>query len=132
MRAQSSMDTLLVMGFVLVVSAVVLLPYVENQALTNSSLTAKLMILPFLERNASPLKISLIEPRASGTALFLVATTRGDMDSALQSSILAQAPCADICIQIRQNGPYSSADFTWIHVSQSGNVIPICSNTSCS
>ena len=131
-RAQSSMDTLLVMGFVIAVAMLVLLPYVQNQAITNSAVTAKLLILPYLERNPFPLKISLIEPRVTAGTLTIEVTTRGEMTNELRTSILGVSDlCADMCTQIRQNGPFSSATFTWTHIHPSAASISFCSAVTC-
>lgn len=127
-RGQSSMDSLLVMGFVVVVAMIILIPFVQNQAITNAALTAKLAVLPYLNANAFPIHIDSIVPVTTATTIAIDVVTAGQMDTGTRASI-DNAACLDICTQIRQSGAYAAATFSWTN---NGNPsIVVCSPISC-
>lgn len=127
-RGQSSMDSLLVMGFVVVVAMIILIPFVQNQAITNAALTAKLLVLPYINSNASPMHVDAVIPVTTSATIAIDVITSGQMDSDTRNSI-TPAACLDICTQIRQSGAYSAATFSWTN---NGNPsIVVCSPISC-
>ncbi|QQR92646.1 MAG: hypothetical protein IPJ89_00160 [Candidatus Iainarchaeum archaeon] len=127
-RGQSSMDSLLVMGFVVVVAMIILVPFVQNQAITNAALTAKLAVLPYLNANAAPIHVDSIIPVTTATTIAVDVVTTGQMDSDTRASI-DNVACLDICTQIRQSGAYAAATFSWTN---NGNPsIVVCSPISC-
>ncbi len=127
-RGQSSMDSLLVMGFVVVVSMIILIPFVQNQAITNAALTAKLAVLPYLGGNAFPMHVDSIIPVATPTTIAVDVVTSGKMDSDTRN-LLTGAACLGICTEIKQSGAYSAATFSWTNSSTPALVV--CSPVSC-
>src|SRR5436853_7709673 len=111
------MDTLLVMAFVVVVSAIILIPFVSSQGLTNSGAKAKLFLLPFLERNHSAVKISSIGSSVLNNVLTLTVSTRGEIDASIKNEI--QSPtstfCADFCNEVKSVSTFASTALQWNH-----------------
>ena len=127
-RGQSSMDSLLVLGFVVVVSMIILIPFVQNQAITNAALSAKLLVLPFVSGNSFPMQIDSIIPVVVSTTIGVDVITSGQMDASTRAQI-TPVVCADMCTQIKQSGAYASASFSWTNNGNSS--ILVCSPISC-
>ncbi len=127
-RGQSSMDSLLVMGFVVVVSMLILIPFVQNQAITNAALSAKLLVLPFVSANAFPMQIDSIIPVVVSTTIGVDILTSGEMDASTRTQI-TPVVCADMCMQIKQSGAFASASFSWTNNGKAA--ILVCAPISC-
>ncbi len=122
-RAQTSLEVLMVFGFVLVVALLIVLPYVSNQNITNASIVAKQGVLSFVEQNEKSVKISTIQPEVSGAFLSLSVYTLGEWDAQVQAE-LSNSGCSQICDSIVGLGAYSSVSFSVIH--NNNSTAPLC------
>ena len=100
----------------------------QNQAITNAALTAKLAVLPYLGGNAFPMHVDSIVPVATTTTIAVDVITSGKMDSDTRN-LLTNAACLGICSEIKQSGAYSAATFSWTN--SSTPAIVVCSPVSC-
>jgi cytoskeletal protein RodZ len=129
-RGQSSMETLLVIGFVLVVSAAILIPFTYQQSLTNAALIAKLEVLPYMDRSPSTAQITTITPQFASGNLVLDVQSRGTLSwDSIQSIGASNSPtCQSMCQEVRQASTFQSISFTWTHT---GAPTQVMCNVSC-
>lgn len=127
-RGQASLETLLVISFVLLVGLGVGLPYLENQEFTNATAQTKIALLPVLENNRVPLRIITMQPNLAGSDFNILVTVRGKTTPEL-TSLLVTA-CAQICQAIDPNDHFTSETLTLINEDKVAYPNPYC-NVSC-
>ena len=127
-RGQTSIEVLLVVAFVLVVSLAVVTPYVGNQHITNASLMTKLSILPFVEKNGLPVKISHIQPEVDRGGILMNIDTVGKWDESVRVQLIPLSGpaygCVFVCSEISKVGAYSPITVRWLH-----NGVAFCGHT---
>lgn len=119
-RGQTSIEVLLVVSFVLVVVLAIVIPYVENQSITNAAYVAKLSILPFIEKNNSNVKINHVIPEVVSGDITLHVTTSGTWDRAVNLELLLglnglPSGCRQVCNEVKALGSYSTVSIDWVH-----------------
>ncbi len=124
-RGQTSVEVLLVISFVLLLVLGIILPYVENQNITNAALTAKLSILPYVEKNSLRAKIVSIDPEVNGSEITLHIATTAAWDTLVYDELMYGSPvsgCVNVCNHVYALGTYSRVYIDWV---DSG--LPFCS-----
>lgn len=114
-RGQTSVEVLLVISFVLLLVLGIILPYVENQNITNAAIVAKLSILPFIERNSLRAKINSITPEVNGSDLTLHIRTTMNPDAYVFDELINDISpgCQRICQAVASLNSYSSVTLDW-------------------
>lgn len=132
-RGQTSIEVLLVVSFVLVVSLAIVIPYVDNQNITNAAFVGKLTILPFIEKNPLRVKLNSVIPEVDSATneITLHIKTTGvwstDVDTELSfPTTLRPSGCEQVCDAVASLNAYSAVHLNWLH-----NDAPYCSGVSC-
>ncbi|MBM3282043.1 MAG: hypothetical protein FJY86_01725 [Candidatus Diapherotrites archaeon] len=116
LRGQTSVEVLLVISFVLLLVLGIVLPYVENQNITNAALTAKLTILPYIEKNSLRAKIVSIGPEVAGGDITLHILTSAAWDGLVYDELQFGNPvsgCMNVCNKVAELGAYSRVTIDW-------------------
>lgn len=118
-RGQTSLEILLVISFSLLLSMMIAIPYLGNQARTDVGVQAKLALLPFMEKNSQLVRIQSILVEVNGDDVDVTARTTGVLDP------VSPADCDSILARLDPDpGFYDSVSFTWIHNDNSAS--PVC------
>lgn len=131
-RGQTSLETLLIVAFILTLTALISFSFFENQSKTAVAANAKLLVLPYVEKNAHPLRIAAIMPAlassAGSSSLQLTVTTKGQLDPGFISSI----PCALICSRLDSADYFpGGVAFVWNNLNAGASESVCPSTTTC-
>jgi hypothetical protein len=107
---------------------IILLPFVQNQAITNAALSAKLLVLPFVSGNVFPMQIDSVTPVVVSSTIAVDVITSGELDASTRAQV-TPAVCADMCMQIKQSGAYASGAFSWTNLGKVSTLV--CAPLSC-
>lgn len=111
-RGQTSLEILLVISFSLLLSMMIALPYVGNQARTDVGIQAKLALLPYMEKNPELVRVASIGVEVSPSQdVFVTAKTVGSLDPLSISS----SDCDSIHARLDPTGFYENVSFLWMH-----------------
>lgn len=108
-RGQTSLEILLVISFSLLLSMMIAIPYIGNQARTDVGVQAKLALLPYIEKNSQLVRIQSIVVEVEDEDASVTARTTGTLDS------ISSDDCAAILSRLDPTGFYDSISFKWIH-----------------
>jgi len=109
-RGQTSLEILLVISFSLLLSMMIALPYLGNQARTDVGVQAKLALLPYMEKNSQLVRIQSIVVEVTNDDVSVTARTTGSLDS------VSSTECTSILNRLDPDpGFYDDVSFTWIH-----------------
>jgi hypothetical protein len=106
-RGQTSLEILLVISFSLLLSMMIAVPYLGNQARTDVGVQAKLALLPFMEKNSQLVRVQSILVEVVGDDVSVTARTTGLLDD------IFPADCASILSKLDTTGFYEDVSFTW-------------------
>ncbi|MDP2666997.1 MAG: hypothetical protein Q8P05_05865 [Candidatus Diapherotrites archaeon] len=110
--AQASLETILIIAFVLLVGLGVGLPFLENQQFTHAAANVKIALLPYLEQNNFPLRIIQIQPTLDpSNDLTMHVTLRGTMTSDTGVALRGGGGCTKVCQAIDPANNYGTVSF---------------------
>lgn len=126
------------MSFTLVLSTMIAFPYIDNQARTNLSIQTKLVILPYLEKNSAPARITTIEPIFTGglaRRFDVNVNTQGRLDDALigptgEFPVIGGPACQALCARVDSGNVVEEFHLLWQNRTGAGvPFIPVCDVT---
>lgn len=111
-RGQTSLEILLVISFSLLLSLMIAIPYLGNQARTDVGVQAKLALLPYMEKNPELVRVSSIVVEVSSSQdVSVTVKTVGSLDS----TSITPADCSSIHAKLDTTDFYEGVSFLWTH-----------------